>query len=71
MDASLKISKGLQNLIISAKGLFSISLTYIKLENGVKMTPRFYLFLYISKYVNKIRSIFKSVQTDYYKYKVP
>ena len=73
MDASLKISKGLQNLIISAKGLFSISLTNIKLENGVKMTPRsiFYLFLYISKYVNKITSRFKSVQTDYYKYKLP
>ena len=45
MDASLKISKGLQNLIISAKGLFSISLTYIKLENGVKMTPRYFLFV--------------------------
>ena len=29
MDGSLKISKALQNLIISAKGLFSISLTYI------------------------------------------
>ena len=45
MDASLKISKGLQNLIISAKGLFSISLTNIKLENGVKMTPRYFLFV--------------------------
>ena len=45
MDASLKISKGLQNLIISAKGLFSISLTYIKLENGVKITPRYFLFV--------------------------
>ena len=45
MAASLKISKGLQNLIISAKGLFSISLTYIKLENGLKMTPRYFLFV--------------------------
>ena len=45
MDASLQISKGLQNLIISAKGLFSIFLTNIKLENSVKMTPRYFLFV--------------------------
>lgn len=30
MDGSLKNSKGLKNLIISTKGLLSISLIYIK-----------------------------------------
>ena len=40
MDGSLQISKGLQNLIISAKGLFSISLTYIN-ESIFKITSLF------------------------------
>lgn len=40
IDGSSKISKGLQTLIISAKGLFSISLTHFQFKNGVKMTPK-------------------------------